>query len=74
MTNISAKVKKNSEKVAKMSETLTKTSAKVTTMPEKATKTRWAKMYCEPQLIREPDHNLRGAGFGPRALSLTHVQ
>ena len=35
------------------------------------TKTRWAEIYCEPKLICGPDQNLRGAGFGQWALSLT---
>ena len=35
--------------------------------------TRWAKMYCESKLICGPDQNLLGAGFGPRALSLTRA-
>ena len=58
------------EKVAKTLEKITNISAKTS---EKVTKTKWAKMYCEPKLICGPDHNLRGAGFGPRALSLTYV-
>ena len=35
--------------------------------------TKRAKIYCESKLIYGLDLNLQGAGFGPRALTLTHV-
>ena len=40
---------------------------------ENATETRRADIFCEPKLISGPDQKLQGAGFGPWALSLTHV-
>ena len=70
LERITAKVTKMLERITAK---VTKTSEKNNKNVGKVSKSSWVKMYREPKLICGPDQNLRGAGFGPRALSLTRV-